>query len=279
MGFFSKITKKAKKFFTVKEQKRRITNVGTVLKQSFNPFSKVKPTVSKKVPKIIAKPLKALVKHPYTSALAVATVASSVGRKVLKKAAVGIARSATKTPLRSIATATTLPVATGLLIKSKKARKITSKAVEAVTIEEGIRRGGVVAGIIEGEQKESIVSGFKKAGKYGAIAAGGVAAVALGGLVVSKVLGRDEKVPTLDPPVPTYTRDLPVMAAVDSMKQVQDPATTPTTPETVPITSIKTPSTKRRRRRKPSKPLKISQKVSVIVKQSQNKRYININNY
>lgn len=79
------------------------------------------------------------------------------------------------------------PIAYGILSKSKKARELVKKTIDP---REGIKRGEYLAGIIEDPKElktqleeeglwETIKKGAKKGGKYGAIAAGVIGAVAL----------------------------------------------------------------------------------------------------
>jgi hypothetical protein len=105
-------------FFSLSGQVERFTNVGAVLSQSLNPFSKNKPSVDTNIIKnpVIAAAANALVQHPFVTALAVAAPLSSTGRSVI---ASGV--KALPTSVKILGGIAAIPVASAV-IKSPKSQ-------------------------------------------------------------------------------------------------------------------------------------------------------------
>jgi len=163
------------KFLSIAGQVERLKNVGAVLTQSLNPFSKAKPTVNEEMVKnpVIKAAATALVQHPYVTAAVAAAPFSSGARS----AAAGVFKSLS--PLQKIGTVAAAAVTIPAIVKSPKA---ASKTIEAVSSTPAglVNFGGNVGSFIENPSVSSLKNVFTENPLISTGAAAVVAAPFLG---------------------------------------------------------------------------------------------------
>jgi len=284
------------KFLSIAGQKERLTNVVDVLKQSLNPFSKAKPVANVSNP-TLKSALEFVAAKPYSTALAVATGAgaaravAAAPAKTIGTVASKVAKTVVKYPKTTLAAG----VVTGAATTSKTVRNIVFKAGSAALPENVLSTGAVAGKTLEDVKagKTTPQQAIKQAKTFftdnsltTAAVAGGIVAAGAGAVIITdkltsgkdKISGLVQDKSILDQPIPTI--DIPKETPKEPIKTIGPTTDRPITPEVVPITSVKTPGKKRRYRRKTKpKSMRITQKVNINMRQSANKRYINVNNF
>lgn len=253
MGIFTK------SFWSWEGQKERLANVGQVLAQSLNPFSKLKPQAEVKS-KILKAGLEFVAANPYTTAGLI-----TGGVMVAKAPAAALAKVVSVAKAHKVKTAVAL-IGTGIVVQSKKAREkaiiIAGKATPESLLGAGARIGEFVDEPTGEKFKEALVGGGLIAGAV----ALGIGAAVIAPKVIPKVA---ETIKGWRSPEEELIKEKPVGISGEGA----------ILPQTTTITTGKKPYKRRRAIKKPS--VKQSIKVNIINKpratgiRISNRKYLN----
>lgn len=243
-----------------------IINAAATLGQSFNPFSPLKPQTNIKNP-TLNKVADTLVKHPYISAGIVAGGVTAI--KNPKTAVSAIKSILPQTTKGKVIAGISAPVVIGAVAQNptKAATSLVNAPSELFNLGSDLSK--VAANPTKENIKELITESPILLGT-GALLTGGAILKATSG--IANTLAVNELTETI--------KENPNQGflVTDKSGEIKTNTLSPISPVTPKTNNISSTSTRARRarRRKTTPPLNISQKVNIMVSQSQNKKYIKL---